>query len=188
MSNTPRLDPIQTAGARTIVGRQPFKIPFKKMSKELSFDGNIKARRSFHVLRVEALPELSQVIAFGTSGFVLFMALDARPLLNSELRTAAWNLLNKGCAYVSVWGPDCERVHDQFDFERNPNEDLDRTVMTTWHDTETIKEAVEFSLACAWPTDGFSTAYRYWVGISLGSASWEKSIRESIATYNQSEP
>jgi hypothetical protein len=48
------------------------------------------------------------------------------------IRNMAKGLLQRGIAYLYVWGPDCERVHDQFDLERTLDEPKRRVVMTIW--------------------------------------------------------
>jgi hypothetical protein len=156
----------------------------KNMNSVSALQDNAENGRTFHVMRVERLVELSKPLAVDSSGFVLFLALDARALSNEEIRSTARCLLDMGCAYLSVWGPDCERVHDQFDLERDPNEQRDYTVMTTWHDKDPIEKALWFSLTCAWPADGMLSAYQHWVGVSVGSNEWEQRIREAISTHD----
>lgn len=66
---------------------------------------------------------------------------------------ASW-LLESGCLYFIAWGIDCEAWHDTvdwtnleaFDFGEIPD---DRFVMTTWHDKESLSEALWFAGNCA---------------------------------------
>ena len=70
-----------------------------------------------------------------------------------------------------------------FDLERDPDEQQDRTVMTAWHYKDSIEKALRFSLTCAWLADGLLSAYKQWVGVSVGSNDWEQQIREAILAH-----
>jgi hypothetical protein len=64
-------------------------------------------------------------------------------------RIARW-LVDGGCRYAVTWGPECEAWHDAIDwamidkFENRevPDEDF---IMTTWHDKESLREALWFA-------------------------------------------
>jgi hypothetical protein len=62
------------------------------------------------------------VIATEMDPCCLFLAVDATAVSDTDIRNMAKGLLQHGIAYLCVWGPDCERVHDQFDLERMPDE------------------------------------------------------------------
>lgn len=139
--------------------------------------------RTCRVTLVETLAALPDFITDAASGFVLFLAVDALTLTDAEIRATARFVLDMGCAYLSVWGPDCERVHDQFDLERDPNEYRDNIVMTTWHAKDSLDKALWFSLTCAWPADNLASASQNWVGISVGSCRWEQEIQKAVLTH-----
>lgn len=71
------------------------------------------------VASVEQIPAALESLS---KHFVLFLAADATSLDDATLRRLARVLLSRGLAYLCAWGPDCSRVHDQFDLERDPNE------------------------------------------------------------------
>lgn len=66
---------------------------------------------------------------------------------------AAW-MVGSGCLYFIAWGIACEEWHDAvdwavleaFDFGEIPDE---RFVMTSWHDKESLPEALWFAGNCA---------------------------------------
>jgi hypothetical protein len=142
-----------------------------------------KHSRIFLTQRVETLQSLPEALSSEFSSFVLFLSVDARTVPNESIRGVARRLLDRGLAYLCVWGPDCERVHDQFDLERDDKEQKGFVVMTTWHDEGSIEEALWFSITCAVPDDGFASAYDRWVGVSVGVDDWEQKIRAAIQTY-----
>jgi hypothetical protein len=95
----------------------------------------------------------------------------------------AKGLLRHGIAYLCVWGPDCERVHDQFDLERVPDEPKGRVVMTTWHSKESITDALWFFATCAEPDEGFESECTDWVAISVANEAWAETIRVELFAH-----
>lgn len=119
--------------------------------------------------------------------YVLLLAVDATHLDNGRLRRLARTLLEKGLASFCVWGPDCSRVHDQFDLERDPNETDGRVVTTTWHDDEPLSEAVWYFAFNARPSDDFEEDCKDWVALSVGSEAWERELSSSLIQAEQAE-
>lgn len=98
-------------------------------------------------------------------GFALFVALDT-PRISADLigEFATW-CIEHGLFAVSVWGNDCERVHDIFDevdvhleLTKRDAGFLDRSpvVMTSWHASESIQDALDFFWSCSIPDDGMT--------------------------------
>jgi hypothetical protein len=106
--------------------------------------------------------------------------MDATRLQDDCIRAVARTLIDGGLASLSVWGPDCSRVHDQLDLERDPDEADDRTVMTTWHDDEPLSQAVWYFDYCAFVDTQFEHDCTDWVAISVGNEDWEREIRRSL--------
>jgi hypothetical protein len=121
--------------------------------------------------------------------FRLFVAADVRSIDTPKLADFGGMALKKGMVYFCAWGPDCERFHDIVD-EVIVMDDLGQrffvgpsphdTVMTTWHDKETLEDAVEFFTSAAFPSDGFEPDSNYWVAICLQNSEWETTIREQF--------
>jgi hypothetical protein len=92
--------------------------------------------------------DFSSSIAIQGKHWVLFLAMDARPMSTNEISDIANWALDQGAVYVCVWGPDCERVHDIIDevlVDRNPDATDEDVIMTTWHDDEALNEALWFA-------------------------------------------
>jgi hypothetical protein len=52
--------------------------------------------------------------------------------------------------------------------------------MTTWHEEETLEDALDYFLDAAYPTDGFAVDSEYWVAISMNNAAWAPIIRRRL--------
>jgi hypothetical protein len=113
----------------------------------------VAAKPSGPVCRLGTVPDLGAVHAElpeRAESIILFLMVDARNLSTDQIVEMADSIISRKLDYVCVWGPDCERVHDILD-EVIVESDLDdqRLVMTTWHDKETLNEAIWFFLYCA---------------------------------------
>jgi len=84
------------------------------------------------------------------SPFILFVAASASRDDEVEIRRFSEDAVDSGCAYVCTWGTNCELVHDLFDLASIA---ADRFVMSSWHNDDSLAEAVYFALTDAWPDD-----------------------------------
>jgi hypothetical protein len=106
----------------------------------------------FHVGVLDDASTWSADLSGVLKPFVVMTAFDATRLDDATLYAFARRLILAGCRYVCTWGPDSERVHDIFDAA---NIDLDESlkeifVMSTWHDDESLDEALWYATQCAW--------------------------------------
>jgi len=122
-------------------------------------------------------------LSLTSSRFVCVIAWDARSATSEEIAEFAGRVLRAGAVFICAWGPDCERVHDIVDAKRDdstPPSTVDRVVMTTWHDNESLAEALCFALG-AWPDEGYEEECRSTLGIAIGSPSWAAEIRRAFS-------
>ena len=83
-----------------------------------------------------------------------------------------------------MWGPDCERVHDIIDeavVSRNPGETDEDVIMTTWHEDETIEEALWFAVNSAFPAGAYEQTCKTFVTIAVGSQDWGSQIAKKLS-------
>jgi len=124
--------------------------------------------------------------------FVAFTAMDARAVDDADLKTFCSALLEHGCAYLCTWGPDCERVHDAMDrcvVDNDPPNSSRGTVMTTWHDQESLEEALDFFLSCTLPDESFAPhGCNRAIAIAIGSSEWVNAIREHVRSQTKETP
>jgi hypothetical protein len=96
------------------------------------------------------------------------------------LGQAARTFLLNGAAWISVWGPDCERFHDIIDEEHvalrlDDPERMD--IVTTWHTDESLDEALQFFVDAAhWPKHSALE----WLAVAVARADWYEQIRTHL--------
>lgn len=86
---------------------------------------------------------------------IVLIAGDSRGVPSSTIATAAGRLLESGLTTVCTWGPDCERVHDVFDevYVGDASHEPSFILMSTWHSSDTLTEAVRYFRDIAFPAD-----------------------------------
>jgi hypothetical protein len=122
--------------------------------------------------------------------FRLFVAADTTATTTEALADFAYTSLKRGMVYFCAWGPSCKRFHDIVDEvivedalgERQfagPKVGND-TVMTTWHERDTLDEALDYFLISACPTDGFIADSNYWVAMCVNNPIRAAIIRQRL--------
>jgi hypothetical protein len=132
---------------------------------------------------VESIGDLPEKIKASSPNFGLLLAFNAEAVKSEEISEAAAKLVEKGLAYLCAWGPDCERVHDLFDeAAQKKNGELtgDDVIMTTWHENETLIEALWFFLHAAFPTQSFQANCLDWIIAPIRNRDWEQEVRGKI--------
>jgi hypothetical protein len=97
--------------------------------------------------------------------------------------------LTNGMVYLCAWGAGCERFHDLVD-EIVVADDIGErlyagpkdqdTIMTTWHENETLEEALDFFVRWSLPTEGFEPESGHWLAMSAGDPGWITTIRRRL--------
>jgi hypothetical protein len=132
---------------------------------------------------VVQLPEFGWPIALEipSKRFRLFVAADTSGVSTNTLSDFASVALNQGMVYFCAWGPDCERFHDIVDelvvedgvgASKFAGPSSSDTVMTTWHTTDTLEDAIDFFASCAVPTDGFARDSDFRLVICVSNEQW----------------
>ncbi len=138
--------------------------------------------REWIAINIPSLDVLDLVLPFAFQSFVLFLGLDARSVSERVLHQSCTKLLKAGARFVSMWGPDCSRVHDAFDIaalELGLNND-NAVIMTTWHADESLTEAVWFAANAAFPDEVYAAAASALVLIFVGSEEWAAQARQFL--------
>jgi hypothetical protein len=100
---------------------------------------------------LDGLPALS-------SHFALFMAFDLSEVADQTMLECGRRLLGRGLAYACCWGEDCERWHDAIDvgrLELHDDPTVDNVIMTTWHEGESLEDALYFFGRLALPAANY---------------------------------
>jgi len=121
--------------------------------------------------------------------FRLLIAADTANCTVDVISEFAESALIKGMVYFCAWGSGCSRFHDIVDevivgdelgahrFAPPSSEDV---IMTTWHDDESLEEALDFFTTCAFPTDGYAEHSGYRVVICLANSEWASTARKFL--------
>lgn len=122
--------------------------------------------------------------------FRLFVAAETHDLSVEQISRFAEAALVRGMVYFCAWGVGCSRFHDIVDetlvedevFGKNrftpptPND----TIMTTWHEHDTLEDALDFFATCAFPSDGYAEDSDYRVVICVGHPEWAVTAHEFL--------
>jgi hypothetical protein len=149
--------------------------------EKMGFDG-ISGRHEFLINATDAA-ELPSRIVLPSSRFVCLVVWDAVDVEDETITHLAQQLLLSGAVYVCAWGPDCMRVHDLVDavaVDSSEAGDNEAVVMTTWHEDESISEAVWFSRRCALPDRTLFDDCGSTLVLVIGSAAWADEARSAF--------
>lgn len=116
--------------------------------------------------------------------FVALIAMDARTNSTYDLFEFGKTLLRQGAVYLCTWGPDSERVHDIFDEasqEVLPEETDETVIMTTWHDSESLAEALYFGLRTTFPGRAYEPRCGTLLVVTIGNAAWSEQVDKWLA-------
>jgi len=124
--------------------------------------------------------------------FRLFVAADTASTDVVQIAAFARNALTSGMVYCCSWGPGCERFHDIVDevwvSSGQSNDPLlvrpssDDTLMTTWHDEESLEDALDFFVSSAVPTSGYESESSFWLAIVVANSTWTQVIHKKLET------
>jgi hypothetical protein len=121
--------------------------------------------------------------------FRLFVAANIADVSTQMVSDFALAALNQGMVYFCSWGPDCERFHDIVD-EVLMEHDIDKQkfagpnssdiIMTTWHEKDSLEDAIDFFATCAVPTDGFASVSDFRLVICVANQQWAAQANKSL--------
>jgi hypothetical protein len=140
--------------------------------------------RPIKSLLVPSLAELADAIT-RTKGYIaLLLACDATLLSESEIAISLQPLVENRLVYLCAWGPDCSRLHDvaDSDFARleQVSSAMGWSLITTWHEDETLEEATWFFQNVAIPREEPARENYDRYAVSIGNAHWLEQIQDSL--------
>jgi hypothetical protein len=141
-------------------------------------------KRTLFLLELAGPDAMPRIVRTGIRHFVALIVWDAAREPVEVVARVARTLLDAGCVYFCCWGPDCERVHDIIDEEYVGDGtsigDDESTLMTTWHNRDSLDEAVWFCLNNAFPDDRYFDDSKAVVVICIGNAGWASQVRAAL--------
>jgi len=152
------------------------------MLREHTFD-SLTDRRLFSI-DISSTGELPR-LDLPAGHFACLLAWDARGASADIVSAFVERLLRAGASYFVCWGPDCERVHDIIDeIVSHPEADFgvpeESCIMTTWHTSEPLREALSFFLTNSTPDEHYQHSTHVALAISIGSSAWSAEITEAL--------
>jgi hypothetical protein len=145
--------------------------------QKLGFDD--VSKQDLFAMYSETPDDLPDTFGLSSPRFICFLAWDSQDVDVDKITEVATKVLNAGAVYVCTWGRGCKRVHDiidQLGWGANPSEPVDRVIMTTWHDEDTLAEAIWFVLRCTLPEADYQTGCNSTLAISIGNSGWHDEI------------
>lgn len=138
--------------------------------------------RDLYFLSLPDLKKFPESISLGSEHFAVFIAAYATHLDVDSISTMAQRLIRSGAAYVCCYGPGCERVHDIFDEIQisEKTTDDDSVIMTTWHDNDTLLDALWFFAANSLPDEKYFDTCKAGLAISIGNPEWDAQIIDGL--------
>ena len=142
-------------------------IPDSRRMLQIGYNSGYFHRPVF-LSSVEDFPSLGGLDLPSEHSVILLVG-DASGVASDVIYSVAEKLMGSGVVSVSTWGGDCERVHDVFDKADVGDGTVEKEfpTMTTWHDDETLEEAVSCFLGSTCPFDPFCDSCSY-VAIVVG--------------------
>jgi hypothetical protein len=136
----------------------------------------------YPVFSVEAssLAALADTLEPPSPHFVLLVAADTAELEGTAVAACAERLVRAGVSYVCCWGPDAERLHDCFDeadLALNGEATADRLIMSTWHEHESLEEAIWFATHVAEPAPAYVPTTGAVIIATIGHPDWAARAR-----------
>lgn len=149
---------------------------------------SLPRHRERYLIEAERPEDVPPSLTLLCRSFVCLLALDASEVPDATIEGLARRLFAAGCVYICCWGAACSRVHDFFDevdVERAPDGPF---AMSTWHEGESLAEALRFACFDACPDDAFAEDCRAVVAISVGSPAWAAEIRRAMSDPERFSP
>ncbi|HEX8289640.1 MAG TPA: hypothetical protein VF556_16775 [Pyrinomonadaceae bacterium] len=145
-------------------------------------------KRQIFFLPLESLESLPSELRLPTLHFVLFIACDVEHLSGDALYSFAERMIAFGTVYICAWGKGCSRFDSAFDMVcvmREINEEKEFPhIMTTWHDNQSLDEALWFALNLAYPDDEFAESCSTLV-VSVAGEKWNAHLQNRLANLQK---
>lgn len=115
--------------------------------------------------------------------WLVFIAADTSDVVDAVLARVAERFVSAGVSVVSVWGPDCERVHDMFDdvYVGDGTTTRAMPLITTWHADEELADAVEFFMLNAGSLTEAASPNR--LAVTVANREWELTVATVVSRH-----
>jgi hypothetical protein len=137
--------------------------------------------RDLYLLELPAWEDWPPELDLPSERFCLLVVGNAQGEAKHSIGTFASEALAAGCVYACAWGPGCDLVHDTFDANFSETEySGGPVVMTTWHEDESLEQALSFLMRDAWPSDPWIASCRASVIAVIANDGWAAEVRRLV--------
>jgi hypothetical protein len=144
-------------------------------------------QRELCFLELPSVESWPTEIELSSPKFACLIAWDAERSDIPKIQLLAKKILNQGAISVSVWGKNCDLVHDIFD-EEIVGAEIDHgilyEVMTTWHAREPLEDAAFYLVFCSITFENQESNCGVNLAVSIGNSNYAKILREYIGSPN----
>lgn len=141
--------------------------------------------RDLYALNLQTPDDVPRRLQLPSPKFACLLIWDAAGTSPDTIARVVQTLVDSGCSYFSAWGSSCELVHDIFDeVEVGDGLDFDESAsaVTTWHEDDSLEEALRFFLRDTNPMDRLRGATKCGLAIVLGDTDgrWDR-VQSALA-------
>lgn len=144
-----------------------------------------ETERELHFLELDDPSQLPMEISLSTRHFACFVAWEADDVQVEDVMRIAEILLSAGGAVFGCWGSGCRRIQeiiDEIDSDPFREKDVpdDAVIMTSWHEDESLEDALWFFLNESTPDTHFEETLGSSLAISIGAPESAAKIRAAL--------
>ena len=147
------------------------------------FDARTPTDRDLFLLRCGSFSDIAQSLSeFPNGSFVTLIIADFRKTSFDALTSLSESLINAGSRYFCAWGDNCKTAHHAFDLaccEFEP--DSKGVIITTDHGSESIDDAIWYTLNCAIPMAPYDQDWKSLVAICVVDDGAAESVRNAFS-------
>tara|TARA_R110002073_G_scaffold336374_1_gene532674 strand:+ start:179 stop:682 length:504 start_codon:yes stop_codon:yes gene_type:complete len=146
--------------------------------------------RELYVIDVTSPDHIPDVINFAGRFATFLLVWNSSETPFPVICHLARKLIDAGGVYFCTWGAGCERLHDLIDEEwvgDGTTPQPDNTLMTTWHDSDSLADAIWFAMYNAFPTGAYIDGCRSVVAICIDCPDFATEVRVAFddpVTFN----
>jgi len=154
------------------------------MKEIKKFDHRDILERELIQISVDDLSEIFPLPKRENTNFALLLVMDGREETVGDLDNIPKRLIEEGLVYLCTWGKDCARIHDIFDkaaIQKETESKKELTIMTTWHNDESIDETLWYFLYNTLPDEEYYEICKTAYIVSVANDEWKKQLENGLS-------
>jgi hypothetical protein len=140
--------------------------------------------RRISLLSVDCFNEILPLPERSDRHFTMLVAMDGLADTHADVCNVSNDLLEAGLVYLCTWGADCAHVDDIFSHAAkllNIRMQEEYNFRSTYHESESLDDALWFFLNAAIPDDSYAQSCRSAYVVSVGHREWENHLLLSLS-------